>query len=853
MGNADVLKIRLSAEGIQDVMNAFKKVEDAAKKTKASTDAVGNLRKEFQDLGVAIAIQQIASFVKGVIDAQAAIQDVVEVTGASAEAISVLGMAAKREGVSMEAMGKGIKAFAKFMGTVQDGAPEASKALAELGLSAKDLVGKSLDQQFVVLADAMNTFTDEGQSGLNKTTVAMKVFGKQGENMRQVLQQLSGDGFAKLNAEGLKTGQVLSGHAAAAAKEAKQELAKLEGQIEGVTNAFSQGLIPELVAVGESFSNATDGGQGFYKGVGSFAGGVLKVAVAALQTVVKTVTAVFAEILSHIEETSAEAGLYWDIIFGKGKIKDLGANIDRVQAKFAQFRKFQRQSAWEDLGEGLAKLFPDSNTSAASGSTATAAAKAKAEEEKKKKELKLLDEAAQKARAAARTAAVKREADQQKAQLDDFTTMTEDFYKNGLIDLDTYLKARQTAIEAGTAAEIAVLQAQIKQEIASRTRGMTPAERITSASKVADLEEQIVLRRKAGDESLFALERKGRDERKADALDAIKLEGDLEQAKGKTGEAAIKAIKAEYDERIRLAKTPEAKASLAGLKGNAVAKAQNDQAGKLGSLAQGGLAMDFTAIDQKREAGIITEAKAVELRTAAYEKWIPAIQEAAQMQLEAAQVVGDPALIQAAQKNLQELDGMKVKLANMKDGLKEFKDAARDAFIDGFANFLSTIMDQTASFGDKLKALGASIAQAIVKLAAMKIATAAAGAMGFMAEGGPVVGPGTATSDSVPIMASAGEFMVRAKAVQHYGLGTLAALNGLRLPKGSIRGFADGGPISPGPAAIPVRGDFSHSMQIGLDQGVLLKVLESPEATKILVKQTTQNARKFHTALGFRR
>ena len=46
----------------------------------------------------------------------------------------------------------------------------------------------------------------------------MKVFGKQGENMRQVLQRLSGEGFAKLTAEGLKTGQVLSGSAALSAK-----------------------------------------------------------------------------------------------------------------------------------------------------------------------------------------------------------------------------------------------------------------------------------------------------------------------------------------------------------------------------------------------------------------------------------------------------------------------------------------------------------------------------------------------------------------------------------------------------------------------------------------------------------
>ena len=49
-------------------------------------------------------------------------------------------------------------------------------------------------------------------------------------------------------------------------------MAKLEGQIQGVTNAFSQGLIPELVSLGELFTNASDGGQGFFKSMGGWVG-----------------------------------------------------------------------------------------------------------------------------------------------------------------------------------------------------------------------------------------------------------------------------------------------------------------------------------------------------------------------------------------------------------------------------------------------------------------------------------------------------------------------------------------------------------------------------------------------------
>ncbi len=70
---------------------------------------------------------------------------------------------------------------------------------------------------------------------------------------------------------------------------------------------------------------------------------------------------------------------------------------------------------------------------------------------------------------------------------------------------------------------------------------------------------------------------------------------------------------------------------------------------------------------------------------------------------------------------------------------------------------------------------------------------AAGGSASGFAHGGPIHGPGTSTSDSVPIWASAGEFMVRAAAVRKYGVAIFHALNGMRLPKGAFQGFAQGG------------------------------------------------------------
>jgi hypothetical protein len=73
------------------------------------------------------------------------------------------------------------------------------------------------------------------------------------------------------------------------------------------------------------------------------------------------------------------------------------------------------------------------------------------------------------------------------------------------------------------------------------------------------------------------------------------------------------------------------------------------------------------------------------------------------------------------------------------------------------------------------------------------IELAAPGGSGFMqrAAGGPVSGPGTGTSDSIPAMLSNGEFVMKAKAVKAYGLDFMNSINQMK-PIGSMGGFGGG-------------------------------------------------------------
>jgi TP901 family phage tail tape measure protein len=69
----------------------------------------------------------------------------------------------------------------------------------------------------------------------------------------------------------------------------------------------------------------------------------------------------------------------------------------------------------------------------------------------------------------------------------------------------------------------------------------------------------------------------------------------------------------------------------------------------------------------------------------------------------------------------------------------------------------------------------------------------------FFSRGGPVVGPGTGTSDSIPARLSAGEFVMKASSVEKLGTSLLSYMNRTGSMPDSTPGFAGGGIVMPFP------------------------------------------------------
>lgn len=129
-------------------------------------------------------------------------------------------------------------------------------------------------------------------------------------------------------------------------------------------------------------------------------------------------------------------------------------------------------------------------------------------------------------------------------------------------------------------------------------------------------------------------------------------------------------------------------------------------------------------------------------------------------------------------------------------------EAVEQEAVDSIGTFSSAIADAamgTAKFTDSLNNAIKQIEAQLIQMAVQGTVQGIAGLLGF-AGGGDIRGPGTSTSDSIPILASNGEKMMNARANRKYGP-ILDAMN-----RGMVPRLATGGPVgsttfSGGPAS----------------------------------------------------
>lgn len=772
------VKVRLTSEGVDDIVKAFRSIEKEADKagrnSAASFKKVGSagidLKRTLTTLGIIGAVTGLISFIKTTNKLANEAGRTAEKLGTTSEAISVLRAQAKLSNVENEQLELGLTNLTDSVGKLINGTKEQVNAFARLGISLKDLEGKDTAEQFDLIASKVTKFGDSA----SKTRGIIDVFGKRvGPNLIPLLNDLGEKGFAKAREEAERFGLVIDSQTAAAANAVENSFDLMGAQVRGLATQFLSGLAPVVATVMEDFRNDVAG-----TGV-----------TAAQEFGQKTGT-----VLRNIIEFFQIAGRSIGAFFAKQKVQ-----MDAINEANDALRRGDKKAADAIV----------------------------ASIEKRKEAIQ-----------------------------DEFNA-----------DVDR-IKMERAASEQ-RAADL------VKEAAARAKRRQSMQDDLLALEK----QQAAVEKKKKTDETLLKLEKEqaelmekfARNREKA-GEEAKKIEVDILEATGSTTQAKIQALDDElmkqrqiFAEAGRL--TAEQEARISKLRDVKVAQINFEDIKTKGERALDELAIARQRIEQDVELGISTQFEGVQRILNLEKERLPILQQLAAAALAAAQATGSPEAIAAAEAFAAQVRQVQISVNNVSNTMQQFKNAGVESF-QGALKGLLVNLGEIHSVEDAFRSLASTVLDSLAQIAADILAKQATfallrafgGGFGFAgggavpavaaATGGHIRGAGTATSDSIPAWLSNGEFVVNAATVRQPGvLDMLHALNRrVHVPRMGPRRYAQGGLVE-----APVRSDGSGGvarLEIGLEDGLTSRLIESPSGTKALIRTYAKNKRSFQSAGG---
>ncbi len=185
----------------------------AEDKTKRAFDSVDrslqNLKTAAITLGAVIGTIGIVDFTVDALEAADNINKLSDRLGVGTEALSEYQFVADRTGVAFQNITDGFQKLGRRVSEATRGQGEAVNALRELGLEAERLDSLSIDQQFEVVADAIENVTDQ----TDRLRIAQKLFDSENVKLLQTLKGGSAE-LQNLREQARELGLSLSENAA---------------------------------------------------------------------------------------------------------------------------------------------------------------------------------------------------------------------------------------------------------------------------------------------------------------------------------------------------------------------------------------------------------------------------------------------------------------------------------------------------------------------------------------------------------------------------------------------------------------------------------------------------------------
>jgi hypothetical protein len=275
--SAPDIRVLLSAEGVQQVLAAFRQVQTAANQTSQAgsganvlNEALSDLKGLLPQLGIAAAVTGMAAMAKQALETADSVGKLNQKTGLTAETISVYSFAARTADVEQKNLNGAMIKFAQTMNEVEAGGTQATGAVRQLFGNASALDGLSMDEKLRKVTDELAKL----EPGSRKTALAIQFFGKQGADMIPLLDDMGGN-FDEVKKKAEAMGLVISTDLAVATQKANDAMRDLKTSVEGAALQFVSGLAPAIQGISEGFLQATQSpGVNAFKKLGEIIGGI---------------------------------------------------------------------------------------------------------------------------------------------------------------------------------------------------------------------------------------------------------------------------------------------------------------------------------------------------------------------------------------------------------------------------------------------------------------------------------------------------------------------------------------------------------------------------------------------------
>jgi len=862
---ADDVRIRLSAEGVEDVVNAMKEVKESAVAAgeegsaafEKFRDVMGDIGKEF--LGFLVLdkiIEQAHDLFGEVLNGARTLDKLHESTGLSTDALQALGDAAEEAHVSQDSLNSGLQILTRTLGQAEDGSKKGAAALHLVGLSVKDLQGMNADQIFQTVAQRLMDIQNPAERAAAGTALFGRAFGE----LQPVIADVSKDGFDPFIEKMKENGVYLSGDAIEQMKAAQNGLHEIGEEAKGLATEFMEGFVPQMESSFDSVTQALGvGGDGNgliygFQVLGQIVGAVITSIVNGFMEVGVVVGTAVAQVITYAGAAKQALG---DIAQGNfsgagstmsGANKTWGDMNTRADAQLAILDQ-GFSNAWGRVGSN-----PKSTGAAgATGIPSTGSFNGQDDQASSQAHLQL----------------IKAQLDAEQAQYEAHSKLMEAqnqaAYEAGKISLQQYYGARRSIIEGQTNEEVSVLQRE-RAAISASPLGDSPGASDQRQAELARIDGEIASKKLDAQTQLMQMtgeERKAQQDNYQKSLAAeqklLELEGD------KAGAAKLKLEADLQDLQTQLqasgASQGDINRALDSYKTKANASIDFSDTKDSASAAMSSLQTAIKQIQDAQKNGQLFPVQAEEQIINLEKQRLPVLRQMADQMLRLAQASGDDGQIAQAEQFSEKVQELAQNTDQAGQQMAKLKTTAQDAFQGGLSNFLYDAATGTKTLGQAFDNMALSFVEALAKMEAQYLASQAlkwltgaasggggssassiigvvAGIASHFAVGGAVRGPGSSTSDSIPAMLSDGEFVVNARAAGQPGvMAILHAINGTpgyaRSVGPAVSHYASGGAVSGGGAAvnhyhIDASGIDPHLINQAVHEQVLNVIAKNP-------------------------